>query len=560
MNLKITSGILKLIASRLFLLAILFSSIANAQNIQPLKALNSPYDEQHPVLSPTGELFFSVGFHPENSGGPTDSGDIWMSKKDGDSWAIPVRVNSLSTAGNDVVVGFSDALTIIVYHSGVGKKQGLHQYSRFGNSWNYLRALDMGNFKNLGNHFSGRLSQDGQLIIMAMTSFGSYGNEDIYVSFKKTEGQWSSPFNLGPQVNSSGQEQTPYLTEDQQTLYFSSNSQANGKGKDIYYVQRTGDGWEQWTSPKPVELVNTRGAELSYAAISPNKELAIFTSTQNSEGFGDFMQVAFEKIEVLPLVSNVEPPKEIEKAPLPVISEQPVKKEVEVSKPIESPKPVQVIEAQQDSQVKEIVPQKVESPKSNLPALKVLDSQDRHPLDYLITLTGNRGERKQVLDQAELDGLLGEQQWNTIIVSSKGYISENYSPSQWDELEDRTVLLRPAKAGTGVVLQNIQFNRGTSDFADTRSIQLLDNLVAFMKENPEIKIRLEGHTDNAGDPSLNKDLSMKRASKIRGYLTLNGVDFERIRISGWGGTKPVADNNTEEGRNLNRRVEMWIEQ
>jgi outer membrane protein OmpA-like peptidoglycan-associated protein len=52
---------------------------------------------------------------------------------------------------------------------------------------------------------------------------------------------------------------------------------------------------------------------------------------------------------------------------------------------------------------------------------------------------------------------------------------------------------------------------------------------------------------------------MKRASKMRGYLTINGIEFERVRISGWGGTRPIADNNTEVGRTKNRRVEMLIE-
>jgi outer membrane protein OmpA-like peptidoglycan-associated protein len=127
------------------------------------------------------------------------------------------------------------------------------------------------------------------------------------------------------------------------------------------------------------------------------------------------------------------------------------------------------------------------------------------------------------------------------------------------ELEGKEILLKPAVAGAAIILDNIQFNRGTSDFADSKSIQVLDNLVSFLKENEQIKIRLEGHTDNAGDPSLNKDLSLKRASKIRGYLTLNGIEFERVRISGWGGTRPIADNNSEEGRTINRRVEMLIE-
>jgi outer membrane protein OmpA-like peptidoglycan-associated protein len=536
-----------IIASSAFLLAIFIVGQIHAQEIRPLKNLNSPYDEQHAVLSPLGELFFSVGFHPENSGGATDSGDIWMSRKSGDEWLTPVRITSLSTGGNDVVVGFPDALTIIVYHSGTGKKQGLHQYNRFGNSWNYLRPLEMGNFRNNGSHFSGRLSRSGDLIIMSMNSFGSYGNEDIYVSLKKSEGVWTSPYNLGPQVNSAGQEQTPFLSDDQQTLYFSTNNQSNGKGKDIYFVQRTGDGWDQWSSPKPLAYANSRGAELSYMAFSPDKQMALFTSTQNSEGFGDFMEVAYE---IFPSIQEAvtETTAETESMSR---STPDLQKETENSV-LKSTTPPAVIP--------ETEPQKTLDISTTHRQVKVLEKENREELSHLITVSNERGARKQVTTQEELNQLLRDNLWEIITVSSKGYISLHYSPEEWNNLPDNIIIMEPAKPGTSIVLQQIQFNRGTSDFADTKSIQHLDNLVLFLKENPELTIRLEGHTDNAGDPSLNKDLSLKRASKIRGYLTLNGIDFERIRISGWGGTRPLADNSTEEGRILNRRVEMVVEQ
>jgi outer membrane protein OmpA-like peptidoglycan-associated protein len=189
---------------------------------------------------------------------------------------------------------------------------------------------------------------------------------------------------------------------------------------------------------------------------------------------------------------------------------------------------------------------------------KVLDAETREEIDYLITLISNKGSRKYILTQQQLNEELQIPQWENMLVSSKGYLPQELPQSQWTGLVNENILLKPATVGTSIVLENIQFNRGTSDFADSRSIQLLDNLVSFLKENPDLVVRLEGHTDNAGDPSLNKDLSMKRASKIRGYMTINGINFERVRISGWGGSRPVADNNTEEGRTMNRRVEMMI--
>jgi outer membrane protein OmpA-like peptidoglycan-associated protein len=558
-------------ASGFFLLAFFLFSEVSGQEILPIKSLNSPYDEQNPVFSSNGELFFTIGFHPQNTGGPTDFGDIWYSIPDnkGD-WQIPQKVADLSTSGVDVLVGFSDALTAMVYHSGQnGKKQGIHLYSRFGSSWNYLRPLEMGNFKNIGTYFSGRLSMDGNVLIMSMNSFGSFGNEDIYVSFKQSEDVWSSPLNVGSQVNTFAQEHSPYLSDDLQTLYFSSNFQENRRGKDIYYSQRSGSSWDSWTAPTPIGFTNTQGSEMGYVKF-PKENKAIFTSTQNSEGFGDFFMVKFQTIQ--PLIAQVETaspelPQPIVKENLPKV-ENILELERKDTLKTEKDSVLQVIPkvlVDSVSKITETIPEEtiIKTPisTSNRPwnEIKILDAQTQSPIDYKIEISNDRGIKREISNQTQLWKELEDPQWVNLSISSKGYIPQLLDKNSWIESEGKEILLKPAIAGTAIILENIQFNRGTSDFADAKSIQVLDDFVLFLKENPDIKIRLEGHTDNAGDPSLNKDLSMKRASKIRGYLTINGIEFERVRISGWGGTRPIADNNTEEGRAKNRRVEMLIE-
>ena len=566
---KLKSNCILSKASGFFLLAFFLFSAVFGQEISPIKPLNSPYDEQNPVFSPNGELFFTIGFHPENAGGPTDFGDIWYSKLDGNGdWQAPQRVPDLSTTGNDVLVGFSDALTAMVYHSGQnGKRQGIHQYSRFGNSWNYLRPVEMGNFKNNGTYFSGRLSSDGNIMIMSMASFGSFGNEDIYVSFKQSNDVWSSPLNLGSQVNTFAQEHSPYLSDDLQTLYFSSNYMENRRGKDIYFSQRTSSSWEKWTAPSPVENTNTQGSEMGYVKIPGGENNAVFTSTKNSEGFGDFFVVKYQTIE--PLLAKEEV---ITNLPIAVESQPKAESFVALEKSdtllVEKDSSqliIPIVTADSVNSVTEIIPEEKLVDNPVLPSKKkrediiILDALTKNPIAYKIEIGNDRGVKKEVSSQEQLWVEIEEPQWVNFTISSKGYIPKLLDKSSLMELEGKEILLKPAVAGTAIILENIQFNRGTSDFADSRSIQVLDDFVLFLKENPEIKIRLEGHTDNAGDPSLNKDLSMKRASKIRGYLTINGIEFERVRISGWGGTRPIADNNTEEGRTINRRVELLIE-
>jgi outer membrane protein OmpA-like peptidoglycan-associated protein len=310
---------------------------------------------------------------------------------------------------------------------------------------------------------------------------------------------------------------------------------------------------------------------MGYTKIQGSDSNAIFTSTQNSEGFGDFFIIKFQSIE--PLFTQGEL---IESEQLKAIeaSKTPAKEEVtEILVNADSVKAEnnKTITSTPTPVIDTTVTQKelnIENTQSGTPLpqpsqkhgeIQVLDAQTKNPVDYKIEIGNARGVKKVAPTQNQVWEDLEDAQWVSISISSKGYIPRLLDRQSWLDLNGKEILLTPAVAGTAIILENIQFNRGTSDFADSKSIQVLDDLVVFLKENSGIKIRLEGHTDNAGDPSLNKDLSMKRASKIRGYLTLNGVEFERVRISGWGGTRPIADNSTEDGKQINRRVEMLIE-
>lgn len=557
------SKILK--ASGLFLLAFSVFLPLQAQMVNTLKGINSPYDEHHPVVSPDGDLYFSVGFHPDNKGGSSDFGDIWKSKKDKNgNWAKPERVASLSTPGNDVVVGFPDPISILVYHEGVERSQGIHQYSKFGSDYNYLRPLDISNFKNNSKQFGGRLSEDGMTIIMSINSFGSFGNEDIYVSFKQSENSWTSPLNLGEVINSYGQEQTPYLSSDQRILYFSANRGGKGRGKDIFFAERLDETWTSWSDPKAIKYVNSPGTEMGYVPFSSADSSAVFSSTQNSEGFGDLMTVRFDKI--IPSAELTEAaPDDMIKEEQTALSELAQVDEV-LTETLEQEEDLATLSPNDSIQaVEEVIVQNTddegdaEVTSSTVERIKVISAADREEIEHSLFLVNVRGERKKMDTQEMLLESLDAEEWIAVFVSSKGFLPKDLTKSQWSALPNNELILQPATVGAKIILDNIQFNRGTSDFADSKSIQVLDQLVVFLQENKEVKVRLEGHTDSAGDPVLNKDLSLKRASKIRGYLTLNGIQFERIRISGWGGTKPIADNSTDEGRNLNRRVELTIE-
>ncbi|WP_245812671.1 OmpA family protein [Belliella buryatensis] len=548
-------------ASSFLLLAFSFSTTLIAQEISSLVAINTPYDEQHPVISPNGELFYSVGFHPENLGGATDFGDIWMTKQGtSGEWENPMHVKSLSTSGNDVLVGFPDALTAYVYHSGDGVKirQGIHQYARFGSEWNYVRPLEMGNFRNQGTHFSGRLSQDKKVIIMAMNSFGSYGNEDIYISEEIREGVWSSPVNLGTDVNTFSQELTPSISSDLKRIYFASNSNVSGRGRDIYTSQRLDlDSWTSWSEPEPLEQINTEGAELSYVLFDQDKSLAFYTSTQNSEGFGDILMITHQQEQwesVAEVLDQVDKKEDLK------INQLAIKQDTVSNKEGLSKASTVVVGNTQalivEDSIKTLIVEE-ERIKINR-SLRVIDQQTKDALPYILVYTNAQGFKKTAANQEEFWLALDADQIKSFTISSESYIPVFVAETK-KVANEIVIALQPISTGATIILDNIQFNRGTSDFADANSINQLDQLVEFLRANANVRIRLEGHTDNVGDPQLNKELSMQRASKIRGYLTLKGIDFERIRIAGWGGSRPLADNASDDGKAKNRRVEMIID-
>lgn len=553
----------------LFALAFSIMIPATGQVIDHLAQVKSPYDEQHPVMSPTGDLYLTIAFHPENQSGAGDLGDVWLSTEGGAmEFQKPSRVKDLSTSGYDVVVGFLNDNSVLVYHDSKERMQGIHQYSGSGNSWTHEKQIQLGSFRNRSQHFSGRLSSSGDVLILSMDSFGSFGNEDIYVSFLQEEGHWSSPQNLGPQINTYHQEITPSLSVDKRLLFFSSNGHGSNGGRDIFYAERLDETWRKWDVPKALPIENTAGAELSYFQFHDDPTKAIFTSTQNSEGYGDILMVYDEspvqvekkttQEEVERLTSADTATQELlvaksDKVPIQTTAEGPMD-------PKGTTKENAVIPDTQQTEGKVKggpLRSKTES-EGQIFQLKALDGNTLTEIDYEVSLFDSSGETYQKVSSEDFQHTsIDTASVKKITLTSAGYLPVTLTVGQVAGLSD-PVLMTPASKGVSMVLDQVLFKRGTAELLDGNSMGIISSLADFLIDNPTIKILLEGHTDNLGNAQLNKELSLKRASAIRKYLVDKGVAFERMRIAGWGGTKPLASNKNEEGRIRNRRVEMEI--
>jgi outer membrane protein OmpA-like peptidoglycan-associated protein len=527
-------------ASSLVLLAFCLISTLSAQQIKSLSGANSPNDDTNPVWIGNNTLLFTRAFHPKNLGGITDPGDIWMTQKNNSGeWMTAVHLPELSSSGYDIALGLEDVLTLLILRQ---EKEGIsvHQFSKFGQDWNYLRQINFPVVRPMdGEYVTGRIIEGGKQILLSAVLEGGTGNEDIYITEKNSPNDWSPLTSLGAVINGKGQEVGPFFDIKNQQLFFSTNSHLGATGKDIVIAKKIGDTWQSWSLPVKWEQISSRGSEASVTIIE-GKEV-VWTSTQNSDGFADLM--TFSAPIPLELPSDFEVPQTEEKPQL----LSPVQKVPNVVIPT-----APLID---DSKVDQ--PSEISAKKETSISWKVIDKKTKIRLEYEIS--GLKGTEVIILSDSIFLSKLLTKGVTALKISSRGYFPLQIPLGILDDENPNWIQLTKAEPGSVILLENVNFQRGTSELETDGTQLVLEDLAKFLLENKELKIRINGHTDNLGDPGLNKQLSLERAGSVRDFMVSKGVDFERLRISGWGGTRPIASNVTESGRAQNRRVELVVE-
>lgn len=524
------------------LLAFCFSIPSQGQELRSLSGANSPNDDTNPVWIGNNTLLFTRAFHPSNLGGKADPGDIWMTQRDeAGVWKDAVHRPDLSSTGYDLPLGMEDVLTLLILRS-ENDQASLHQFRKFGNDWNYLRKVNFPDLSSLKGLITGRITSDGKMLFLAGKGKDSVGNEDLYLSEKSGTLEWSALRNLGSVVNGKGQEVGPYYDTESQLLYFSSSSHPGATGKDILIAKKSGENWDSWSIPVKWTQLSGRGSESSITLIG--KSEVIWTSTQNSDGFADLMTFA-----------NPVPLEIPDEFPLPTASQ-------------ELPQPpsnrARNLTIRPADQSEETNPATSQLPSTSQPveteipvSWLVMDAKSKLELPY--SLEWFVGTQVKNLPKEVLISKLREEGVTSAKVSAKGYFPVWVKTEELFQKGKTVVLLTKAESGSALLLKDVNFKRGTSELEGESTLAVLKELAKFLIQNPQIKLRINGHTDNLGDPTLNKQLSLERAQSIRDFLVREGAEFESLRIAGWGGTKPIASNATEAGRVKNRRVELVVE-
>ena len=347
------------------------------------------------------------------------------------------------------------------------------------------------------------ISSDGKTLYFVRGRSGNSQNIDIYYSTLDDQGRFSEAQPIKGKVNTPAQEQSPYIHFDNQHLYFSSNGHPGMGGQDFFVSERQPDG--SWGEPKNLGYpINTPKEEFSLI-VAPDGKTGYFSSDGLSDNIGSTDLYSF----TLPEESQARQIAYIEG----VVSNQKTKEKLDAH----------LIFSRLDSNTIALE----ENTKGDGYYFTVLPSG----IDYALTI--------------EKPGFL--------------FYSKNFSLSQVnaDKAYRLDVELIPIEADKRVKLENVFFAYDSYKILPT-SYPELDQIVNFLKDNPTVKVRLEGHTDNQGGAAYNKTLSLNRAKAVVSYLKEKGIESSRMEADGFGAEKPVASNDTEEGRALNRRTELVI--
>jgi OmpA-OmpF porin, OOP family len=509
----------------LFVVLLTFRAV-EAQKFSTLALLpaNSIFDEQNPVLSPDGKtLWLTMANHPQNVGGKKDSGDIWYSTWTGTQWSIPVHGEAvLNDRGYNAVIGISpDGLQLFLANhystdETPAKSQGISYVTKSGTTWSKPVAISIPYFLNRSLSFSGFVSLDGNTLVYSAEAYDTRGAEDLYVSTRHGN-SWSEPRNLGSVINTSFQELTPTLSADQHYLYFASNGR-NGYGSfDIYYCERLDDSWTKWSVPVNMgSRINTEGRELYYRTF-PQWNMALFTSTQNSDGYGDIRSYSDS---------------------LPNLALDTLVKMVEVKH------------------------EHLTGADAKIATVKGMVSDSRTGQPVLARLNFKSDSVKSVSSnkQGNYSIKISSTDQYTIVVEAQGYVGvlEKLDIHTFEMHDvELNFKLQPIEVGATVNLKNVLFKVGTTDLLK-ESYDELNVVVDLLKSNPKIEIELAGHTDNRGDAHQNLKLSQSRVNSVKKYLVSMGISAKRIKGKGYGGQKPLTQGDSEESRRLNRRVEFTI--
>lgn len=466
-------------------------------------AINSPFEDYGPTINAEDEvLIFTSQRNTQGLNGRANEDLFYTRQQDGyweEAKSFGKPINSIYNEGSACLSRDGNTLYFARCESpdGYGNCDLYVATKQADGSW--------GNIQNLGPNVNSSawdsqptLSTSEDTIYFASDRLGGFGLSDIYYTYKNKKGEWAPAENAGPVINTRESEVSPFFHPMYQVLYFSSRGQLYNFGDfDIYKTYRVGG---QWQEPRNIgPLVNGRGSEYYFTIDSQSKNLYYARSEARD-------------IHNLDLFSF---PLPMEAHPLAVT--------------------------------------KIEG--------TLLDSVTQKPLSGIISVidleNGIEISSKYIRPDGTFEFDLIDNTRYMMLIQSPDFftIEREISLMQDTALHIMTTLI---DYSIPMVFKNIEFDQNRADIKEDMK-PILDEVALFLLDHPTYRLEISGHTDAAGDPDFNLALSLDRAEAIRRYIESQAnITQGRIDAYGFGSTKPLREEKTQEDRRINRRVEFKL--
>lgn len=415
-------------------------------------------------------------------------------------------------------------LTICAVDATGYKNCDIYTSDNINGEWSEPKALGPG--VNGESSFEGQptITADGKTLYFVSIRKDEIGDEynmDLYESQLDENGKWGTAKNLGTTINTKGNEKTPFIHTDSQTLYFSSGDSEYSLdggpkpghpgigGFDIFYTRKDENG--NWMKPTNIGYpINTEKDDVSFF-VSTGGKMAYFSSNELDEGVGGWDLYSFELYkEARPEAFNI------------------VKGTVDKDPELSGRKPKVELKNVRTREVTEIP---VDSVSGQYVA--VVQASD----DYVMTVKTD------------------ESAFNSVYIKSDTTLEKVEAQAQ--EAIKVDVEVKKMKKGGTYKINNINYETNSYELEQISKVMLTE-FAEFLKANPSMKVAIHGHTDIVGSDQDNMILSENRSKSVYEYLIGQGINKGRLSYKGFGKSKPIDTNNTEEGRAKNRRTEFVI--
>jgi OmpA-OmpF porin, OOP family len=439
-----------------------------------------------------------------------DDEDLVVCNRDENGrWKLPVSISkNINTRLNEGTCTISADGRKLIFTSCTGRDGigscDLYETKKIGGDWTVPKNLGR-NVNSAEWESQPSLSADGRTIYFVSDRRSGLGRRDIWISTLDDNGQWTKAVNAGKQINSQFDEISPFIHANNQTLYFASNGLPGFGGYDIFFSEKDST---SWTTPKNM------GTPIN----DHEDQFSLFITADGKKGYyahEETMEAGLSRSKIYEVL-------------IPVENQMRFK----------------------SNYVKGIIRDKLTQ--EPLKAKIELINLQTNGVESLVESDSVTGEYLMVLTQGAEYALY---------INRETYLFKSYNFNYSEVTDFEPIIinidLEKATEGSIAVLNNIFFDVDKFDLKE-KSIPELEKMVRFLKSNPAIRVEIGGHTDNSGAAVYNRQLSEKRALSVHTYLIQHGIDKKRLVPKGYGPDQPVATNESELGRQRNRRIEFRI--